>query len=183
MGLGFKDNPKKPNIQQTKPYSLSKKSSQSKHHAPVKQNTKNSEQFDLATAFALRQKEEQLAREQAERDKQEQARLRKVAKEQVGELLKEQVLNVSDAEIVRHFPYAGKIKRVYVTAQQLKSINAGELAVVQHMGKFCIVSTEIALQVKLLIPSLLALHCDGTVQAISEEYSDPQFTVPDDLVW
>ena len=183
MGLGFKDNPKKPDLQQTKPHSHTKKSAQSKHHTQTKQNTKQSEQFDLATAFALRQKEEQRAREQAERDKQEHARLRKVAKEQVGELLKEQVLNVSDAEIVRHFPYAGKIKRVYVTAQQLKSINAGELAVVQHMGKFCIVSTEIALQVKLLIPSLLALHCDGTVQAISEEYSDPQFTVPDDLVW
>lgn len=183
MGLGFKDNPKKQDLQQTKPHSHTKKSAQSKHHTQTKQNTKNSEQFDLATAFALRQKEEQRAREQVERVKKEQARLRKVAKEQVGELLKEQALNVSDAEIVRHFPYAGKIKRVYVTAQQLKSINAGELAVVQHMGKFCIVSTEIALQVKLLIPSLLALHCDGTVQAISEEYSDPQFTVPDDLVW
>ncbi len=183
LGLGYKDNPKKPNVQQVKQQSRPKNTGHKKPYVPAKQDKKNSEEFDLAKAFALRQKEEQRVREQAERDKQEQARLRKVAKEQVSQLLKDQVLNISDAEIVRHFHYGGKIKRIYVTAEQLKSVNAGELSVVQHMGKFCIVPTIIALQVKALIPSLLALHCDGSEQTVSDEYSDPQFAVPDDLIW
>lgn len=180
LGLGFKDNPKKPDKQQSRPHS---NKPPKKAGAPAKQHSKSTDEIDLAKAFALRQQEEQRAREQAERDKQELARLRKLAKEQVAQLLKDQVLNVPEAEIARHFPYGGKIKRVYVTAEQLRAINAGELAVVQHMGKFCIVPAAIALQVKSLIPALLALHCDGTEQAVSEEYADPQFAVPDDLVW
>ena len=183
MGLGFKDSPGKPNVKQIKPQTRPINQTHKKPNAPAKQYKKCSEEFDLAKAFALRQKEEQLAREQAELKKQEHALLRKMAKEQVGQLLKDQVLNISDAEIVRHFLYGGKIKRVYVTAEQLKSINTGELCIVQHLGKFCIVPTTIALQVKALIPSLLALHCDGNEQTVSEEYSDPQFAVPDDLVW
>jgi uncharacterized protein YaiL (DUF2058 family) len=181
MGLGFKDNPKKPNAQQSKAHSA--KPAHKKSYAPEKQGSKSSEEIDLAKAFALRQKDEQRTREQAEREKQELARLRKIAKQQVANLLVNQVLNAPEADIARHFPYAGKIKRVYVTSAQLSAVNAGELAIVQHMGKFCIVPTAIALQVQSLIPSLLALHCDGTQQTASEEYTDPMFEVPDDLIW
>jgi uncharacterized protein YaiL (DUF2058 family) len=181
MGLGFKSSPKQTQAPQVK----AKHQNQTKKRpeAAVKVHLKQPNDFDLATAFALRQKEEQRMREQAEREKQEQARLRKVAKEQVCQLLKDQILNVPDADIARHFPYSGKIKRVYVTAEQLRAINAGELAVVQHLGKFCIVDTAIALQVQKIIPALLALHCDGNQQELPEEYADPQFHVPDDLIW
>lgn len=181
LGLGFKDNPKKQNAQQPKVHTA--KPTHKKPNAPTQPLSKSNEEIDLAKAFALRQKEEQRTREQAEREKQELARLRKLAKEQVAQLLTGQMLNTQEAEIVRHFPYAGKIKRVYVTSEQLSALNAGELAVVQHMGKFCIVPTAIALQVQSLIPSLLALHCDGTEQVMSEEYADPKFEVPDDLLW
>jgi uncharacterized protein YaiL (DUF2058 family) len=181
MGLGFKDNPQKPVQQQPKTQTY--KSAHKKVNTPAKQQPKSSEEIDLAKAFSLRQKDEQRLRELAEREKQEQARLRRVVKEQVSQLLKDQLKNNPDADIARHFHYGGKIKRVYVTAEQLLAVNAGELAVVQHMGKFCIVDTALALQVQALIPALLALHCDGTEQAVSEEYADPQFTVPDDLIW
>jgi uncharacterized protein YaiL (DUF2058 family) len=181
MGLGFKDKPIKPVSHQAKVNP--KKSAHRNSTVPEKQHTKTSDEIDLAKAFALRQKDEQRLREQAEREKHEKARLRKVAKEQVGQLLKDQVLNVAEADIVRHFPYGGKIKRVYVTSEQLKAVNSGELAIVQNMGKFCIVPTVIAMQVKLLSPSLVALHCDGSEEVVAEDYASSQFAVPDDLIW
>ncbi len=181
LGLGFKNSPPKP--AEIKPKANHKKPDYKKSVAPSKAPVNNTNEFDLAKAFALRQKDEQRLRVQAESERQEQARVRRVAKEQVGQLLKDHVLNSPDADIARHFPYSGKIKRVYVTAQQLRAINAGELAIVQHLGKFCIVETALALQVQALIPALLALHCDGTEQTVGDEYADPQFTVPDDLIW
>lgn len=186
LGLGFKNSPK-PTVDPVQKMPTKKlvhnKSIHRKSNANWSAQATKSTEIDLAKAFTLRQQDERRTREQAEREKLEQARLRKIAKEQICELLKDAVLNKADADIVRHFPYGGKIKRIYVTAEQLVALNAGELAVVQQAGKFCLVEVAIALQIKALIPALLALHCDGTEQLASEEYIDPQFQVPDDLIW
>lgn len=181
LGLGFKTSPKA--IATPARSDAADKRKPSKPYAKPQSMPAKSEEMDLAKAFALRTQAERIHREQAERDKQEQARMRKIAKENVAELLKDNVLNKPDAEIARHFPYGGKIKRIYVTADQLVDLNSGKLAVVQQAGKYCLVDADIAIQIKALIPSLLALHCDGAEQTGSDEYIDPQFQVPDDLIW
>jgi uncharacterized protein YaiL (DUF2058 family) len=186
LGLGFKTSPKSAvtPVQKTAQKKPSNNNiPHNKRHNNPQNSAEKSNEIDLAKAFALRQQEERRTREQAEREKLEQARLRKIAKEQIAELLKDTVLNSADADIARYFPYGGKIKRIYVTAEQLLALNAGELAVVQQAGKYCLVNAAIAMQIKALIPSLLALHCDGTEQASGDEYIEPQFQVPDDLVW
>lgn len=186
LGLGFKTSPKPVHSPAQKTQSKkppNNHSLQNKRHSNPQISAEKSNEIDLAKAFTLRQQDERRMREHAEREKLEQTRLRKIAKEQIAELLKDAVLNKADADIARHFPYGGKIKRIYVNAEQLVALNAGELAVVQQAGKFCLVEVAIALQIKALIPALLALYCDGTEQAISEEYIDPQFQVPDDLIW
>jgi uncharacterized protein YaiL (DUF2058 family) len=187
LGLGFKNSSKPVNPPTQK---SAVKTPMQKHNGPHRKTREQqriqpekSSEIDLAKAFALRQHDERRIREQAEHEKQEQARIRKIAKENVAALLKDTVLNNADANIARHFPYAGKIKRIYVTAGQLIALNAGELAVVQQAGKFCLVETAIALQIKALIPALLALHCDGTEQNNNDDYIEPQFQVPDDLIW
>lgn len=191
LGLGFKTSPK-PSVTAPQKTPASKhthsklapsKSVPRKSHAKPHAQAAKFTDMDLAKAFTLRQQDERRAREQAEREKLEQARLRKIAKEQISELLKDTVLNKPDADIARHFSYGGKIKRIYVTADQLIALNAGELAVVQQAGKYCLVEVAIAMQIKALIPSLLALHCDGSEQVSDDEYIDPQFQVPDDLIW
>ena len=48
--------------------------------------------------------------------KQEEARLRREAKAKLAEFVKDKALNDTAAEIARHFPYGGKIKRIYVNA-------------------------------------------------------------------
>ena len=119
----------------------------------------------------------------AEQAKQMAAQQKKAAKEQVGKLLDGGILNAADAEIARHFSYGGKIKRIYVTGGQLSALNAGELGVVQYNGRYCLTPRETVLAVRALLPSLVALYCDGNEEVLPEGYDDPKFQVPDNLIW
>lgn len=182
LGLGFKSSPKPE--QKPKPARSQGHPNRALPAKPVKNATPKSQQeIDLAKAFALRSQQEKRERETAEREKQEAARQKKVAKESVATLLEGQVLNAAEADIARHFSYGGKIKRLYVTPEQLSALNAGELGIVQFNGRYCLVSKDITLAVRALLPSLVALYCDGDEESLPEGYDDPRFQVPDDLVW
>jgi uncharacterized protein YaiL (DUF2058 family) len=157
---------------------------QHKSSVRPKANTETaSNEMDLAKAFALRTQHEKRERERIEGEKQAAALLKKQAKEKVVSLLDGQLLNAADADIARHFSYGGKIRRIYVTGEQLPALNAGDLGVVQLNGRFCLVSKEVAMAVREALPALLALYCDGNEEALPEGYDDPKFQVPDDLIW
>jgi uncharacterized protein YaiL (DUF2058 family) len=141
------------------------------------------EEMDLAKAYAIRAQKEKEERIEAERLKQEQARLRREAKARVEELLKDKALNVADADIARHFPYGGKIKRIYVTAAQLKALNAGELGVLQQNGRYLLVDAALLAEAEAIFPPCVALKVDPDAPASEDPYADPRYQVPDDLVW
>lgn len=149
--------------------------------APRKPRT--AEEIDLAKAYAIRAQREKEERIEAERLRQEEAARRRAAKARCAELLKDQVLNDPAAELVRHFEYGGKIKRIYVNPDQLKALNAGALAVVQLDGRYLLVAAALADEVGALLPSLVALKVDPNAPAGDDPYADPQYQVPDDLVW
>lgn len=139
--------------------------------------------MDLAKAYALRSETEKQERIAAEKRKQEEARLKRELKLKVQELLKDNARNIDTAEHVRHFEYNGKIRRVYVTPEQLTELNKGILGLVQLDGRYLIVTAELAQQVKGLLPSIVALLIDPDAPAADDPYSDPLYQVPDDLVW
>jgi uncharacterized protein YaiL (DUF2058 family) len=81
------------------------------------------------------------------------------------------------------FPTAARSKRVYVTAEQLKALNAGELGVLQLDGRYLLVSSRAHGAGS---GDLSRGQCtQGRPNAPVEDdpYADPQFQVPDDLVW
>jgi uncharacterized protein YaiL (DUF2058 family) len=139
--------------------------------------------MDLAKAYAIRAQREKQERIEAERQKQEAARLRREAKAHLAELLKDKALNVAEAEIARHFPYGGKIKRVYVTPEQLVRLNTGELGVLQLEGRYLLVTAEVLAQGEAIFPAAVALRVDPDAPASDDPYADPKYQVPDDLVW
>ena len=139
--------------------------------------------MDLAKAYAIRAQKEKDERIEAERLKQEQARLRREAKARVEELLKDKSLNDPNAEIARHFPYGGKIKRIYVNAEQLKALNAGELGVVQQNGRYLLVTSDVLAEAEAIFAAAVALKVDPNATAEEDPYADPKYQVPDDLVW
>lgn len=144
---------------------------------------RSQEEIDLAKAYAIRAQKEKEERIAAEKAKQEEAARKRAAKAQVAELLKDKALNAAEAEHARHFEYGGKIRRVYVTPDQLKALNAGELAVVQLDGRYLLVTAALADEVAALLPSLVALKVDPDAPAGDDPYADPQYQIPDDLVW
>lgn len=149
--------------------------------APGKPRTR--EEIDLAKAYAIRAQREKEERIAAEAAKQEEARKRREARARLSELIKDHALNIPDADIARHFPYGGKIKRVYVTADQLKALNAGQLGVLQNEGRYVLVSAEVLAQAKEIFPAAVALSVDPDAPAGDDPYADPKYQVPDDLVW
>ncbi|MFT3757188.1 MAG: DUF2058 family protein [Pseudoxanthomonas sp.] len=193
LGLGFKPAPKperKPEQKSGKP-AAHKPGNKPGHkpHAkpggglPESKPPRSREEMDLAKAYAIRAQKEKDERIAAEREKQEEARLRREAKARLDELLKDKALNAAEAEHVRHFPYGGKIKRIHVTAGQLKALNAGELGVVQSNGRYLLVDAATVTAAEAIFPAAVALKVDPDTPAEEDPYSDPQYQVPDDLVW
>ncbi|MDA5337070.1 DUF2058 family protein [Stenotrophomonas maltophilia] len=144
---------------------------------------RSAEEMDLAKAYAIRAQREKEERIEAERLKQEEARVRREAKAKLEELLKDKSLNAEAADIARHFPYGGKIKRIYVTAEQLTALNAGELGVVQLNGRYLLVTAQVLAECEAVFAASVALKVDPNAPAEEDPYADPQYQVPDDLVW
>jgi uncharacterized protein YaiL (DUF2058 family) len=140
-------------------------------------------EMDLGKAYAIRAQKEKDERIAAEKTRQEEAARRREGKTKLTELLKTATLNDAAAEIARHFEYGGKIRRIYVTPDQLRALNGGELAVVQLAGRYHLVSNEHATQAETLMAGALALRVDPAAGEGGEDYSDSRFQVPDDLVW
>ncbi|MEL1264624.1 DUF2058 domain-containing protein [Pseudoxanthomonas putridarboris] len=147
------------------------------------QGRRSAEEIDLAKAYAIRAQREKDERIEAERVKQEEARLRREAKAKLDVFLKDKALNDAEADIARHFPYGGKIKRIYVNATQLKALNAGELGVLQQNGRYLLVTAEVLAEAEAIFAPAVALKVDPDAPAGDDPYADPKYQVPDDLVW
>lgn len=141
------------------------------------------EEIDLGKAYAIRAQKEKDERIEAERLRQEEARLRREAKARLAELVQGQGLNDAAADIARHFPYGGKIKRIHVTADQLRQLNAGELGVLQLDGRYLLVHAALMSQAEAIFAPAVALRVDPNAPVDQDPYADPQYQVPDDLVW
>ena len=186
LGLGFKPAPKAP----AKPAQKPSRNDQRKPARPAGGTQKpprgrgrSREEMDLAKAYAIRAQKEKEERIEAERLKQDAARQRREARARLATLLEGKALNVPEADIARHFDYGGKIKRVYVTADQLKALNAGELGVVQQDGRYLLVTAAVLAEAEAVFAPALALKVDPSALQGDDPYADPQFQVPDDLVW
>ncbi len=153
-------------------------------HAHVaKKKPRSQEEIDLAKAYAIRAQREKEERIEAERLKQEEARKRREAKATLLERVKDKGLNDPNAEIARHFSYGGKIKRIYVNEAQLKQLNAGELGVIQLDGRYMLVTAALLEEAEAIFAQAVALKVDPNATPEEDPYADPQYRVPDDLVW
>lgn len=186
LKLGFKSAPKPERTAPTKRAVPSGKKPARDHaarHAAPGDKPRRGGEMDLAKAYAIRAQKEKDERIAAERERQEEARQRREARARLTEFLAKVRRNDDAAEIARHFPYGGKIRRIHVTADQLKALNAGELAVVQLGGRYHLVSVADGRQAEAILAGSLALLVDPDVPVQDEDYSDPKYQVPDDLIW
>jgi len=139
-------------------------------------------EIDLGRAYALRAQRDKDERIEAERERQEVARRKREAKARVLEMVAGKSLNDPAAEIARHFDYNGRIRRVHVTTEQLRALNAGELGVVQLDGRYLLFDADTVAAVREQLPGVIALTVDPAAE-VQDAYADQRFAVPDDLVW
>lgn len=194
LGLGFKAIPKPERPQERATRQDAGAKSSAKHPAHGQGSGKPARsgkphrprpggEMDLAKAYAIRAQKEKDERIEAERQKQEAARIRREARSRLAEFLAGRSLNAADADIARHFEYGGKIKRIYVTADQLKALNAGELGVLQQNGRYLLVDAATLAEAEGIFADAVALKVDPDAPTVDDPYADPQYQVPDDLVW
>ena len=167
--------PKPQNGKGGKSASGNAKSAAPPKHAPRPPRRDQSE-IDLAKAYAMRAQTEASERKRVEQEAAEQARLRKERKLKIQQLLEGNALNKIDADQPRNFQYGDKIRRIYVDAEQLRALNAGELGVVQQAGRYLLVARAVAEQVRDIDPHQLALLVDAATGVDDDG-------VPDDLMW
>ncbi len=136
---------------------------------------RNQEEIDLARAWSLRERAEREQRELEKKQAEQRAREKAERKQKLAALLKDAALNAADADVARHFPHGDKIRRVYCTAAQLVQLNRGDLAVVQHLGRYLLVSRETGEQVRAIHADALVLLCDPDAPTDDD--------IPADLVW
>ena len=134
-----------------------------------------SAEIDLARAYALRDSKERAERERMQREVEQRAREKKERKQKLVALLNGKSQNVEAAEIPRHFPHANKIRRIYVTEDQLRRLNGGELGVVQFAGRYLLVDCDVAKAAREIDADALVLLCDP-MQGSEDD-------VPSDLIW
>lgn len=166
LKAGFAAKPKEP------PKPAAKKPAQAASAAKPKPAK---HEFDLARAYAQRANVERNEREQAQREAERAARERKERKQKLATLLAGKALNATDADTPRHFPHGNKIRRIYVTKDQLAALNRGELALVQLAGRYLLVTRDTALQAQSIQSDALVLLCDPDAPAEDD--------VPADLMW
>ena len=194
MGLGFKpapkpDRPPKPEPRRDarpgakSPGNAQRPAGKAARRPDAPRKPRTQDEIDLAKAYALRAQKEKQERIAAEAARQEEARQRREARARLGEFLKDKVLNDKDADVARHFPYGGKIKRIYVNPEQLRALNAGELGVVQLDGRYLLVAADVLAEAERIFPQAVALKVDPDAPSGDDPYSDPLYQVPDDLVW
>jgi uncharacterized protein YaiL (DUF2058 family) len=143
---------------------------------PEPRKPRASSEPDLAQAFAMRAKADRAERETAEREAREKAAEKRERKRKLQALLEGKALNKADADQARNFEFAGKIRRVYATAEQLQQLNAGDLGVVMHGGRALVVTRDVALQAQAIAPEAVALLVDPSTPVEDDG-------VPDDLMW
>ncbi len=186
LGLGFnaakpeprqRDSARKPKPAHAQPRPASK----SPPKSPPKSRSRDD--IDLAKAYAIRAQKEKDERIETERIKQDEARKKREAKAKLEAFLQGKAQNAADADHVRHFEYGGKIKRIHVTAAQLAALNAGDLGVVQLNGRYLLVDAATLAEAEAIFAHAVALRVDPNAPVTDAPYSDPQYQVPDDLVW
>jgi uncharacterized protein YaiL (DUF2058 family) len=93
--------------------------------------------------------------------------------------VRSQQLNDPGAEVAYHFVVGKLIKRLYVTAEQHRSLCAGELAIAVVGERSYLISIPSAEQLLALDPNAVVVRPSreaGTAEDASEG-------VPDDLLW
>ena len=133
-------------------------------------------EIPLDKAWALRDKEEQRAADEARRRKQAEDRRRREINRRIKEIVEARRLNVADAEFPRNFMFRGRIRKLYVTPEQNQALASGELGLVYLTGGYHVLDRE-------ALDAVRAIDPEHVVDLDAGSGEEDDVPVPDDLTW
>jgi len=142
----------------------------------VRGEDENRVEMSLDRAYALRRQQEKTQVEAARKRKQEEVRRRRQLNREIGDIVKKHRLNTPDAEIPRNFMYKGRIRKIYLTPEQMAALNREDLGIAYLSGGYHLLALE-------HIEAVRKLSADHVPDLGGESGNDEEFPVPDDLIW
>jgi uncharacterized protein YaiL (DUF2058 family) len=133
-------------------------------------------EMPLDKAYALRKQEEGRQADKARRKKQEEDLKRRKINNDIRKIVEQYRLNDDKAEIPRNFMFRGRIRKIYVTAEQQRALNEGQMGISYLSGGYHILARENLEAVRSISPD----HIPDLGGAGDEEEDHP---VPADLSW
>ena len=135
------------------------------------------DELSLDRAYALRKQEEKKQADTARKKKRAEDLQRRQLNNEIRAIVSKHRLNDSKAEVPRHFMYRGRIRKINVTPDQLKALNAGEFGIAYLSGGYHLLAPEHVEMVR----KLSAEHVPDLASGDTEE--ENEFPIPDDLAW
>ena len=133
-------------------------------------------EFSLEKAYALKRQDEQKQADHARKQKLAQDRQRRLLNNEIRKIVQANRLNRNDAEIPRNFMFRGRIRKLHVTADQLKALNAAELGIAYLSGGYHLLAEE-------HVNAVRQLSAEHVVDLSTETVNDGDHPVPDDISW
>ena len=145
-------------------------------HKPKPKPKKIKQEFSLGKAYALKKQDEQKQADHARKKKLAEDRQRRQLNNDIRKIVKTHRLNRDDAGIGRNFMFRGRIRKIHVTPEQLKALNASELGIAYLSGGYHLLANEHAEAVRQLSEEHVA-------DLSTEVGDDGDHPVPDDITW
>ena len=163
----------------------SKKNPPDKPTFPAPAKPVESSELTLEKAYQARVIEEKRQIAEKKQQAEQKALEKRDRKHKALALISGESRNLPQATELRYFTYAGKIRSIYVSAEQRVAINTAALGIVQMDGRFHLVDANIAEQIRQIAPEFIALYGLALEAEPSpgNEYADAKYQVPDDLIW
>lgn len=146
------------------------------HGKPPRTPDTGPDGLSLQKAYALRECEERRQADRARQRQQAEERKRRELNQRIREIVNKYRQNREDAEIARNFLYKGRIRKVYVTADQQAALNEGAMGIVYLSGGYHLLPGDQLEAVRRLSPE----HVPDLGDTPDDDGDHP---VPDDLVW
>lgn len=177
MGQSLQDQLRSLGLAGKEPREGGKKRGKAKAKTGPARGSAGTGEMSLDRAWALRERDEKRAAEQARQARLAAERRRREINARLKELVDSHRRNVPDADVARHFLYRGRIRKLYVTAEQQQALAEGRLGIVYLSGGYHLLETGQIEQAK-------AIDADHVVDlAAGGDAAEDDHPVPDDLTW
>jgi uncharacterized protein YaiL (DUF2058 family) len=157
LSLGLAREPSKKNTRQSAPARKktrpgNRSADKSSVHPGTAKDDSVGEDISLEQAYRIRESQEQSEKQQKRAKKMEEDRKRAALNKAILEIVEAGRLNVADAGEARYFMYKERIRKIYLTPEQLSAVNQGTLGVVYLRGGYHLLSSENIETVRKLSP-------------------------------